>query len=128
MKKTTIALKQIEMKNYQPRTSTASLKISYQRDNELESMYKDMPLTDAQELTKQIIQELKTRCKIELSENDDLLGSIFVIHFYDEDAVEEKLFKFMAKLCEKSRFLKHTNNHSEYMKLFDELKVQRASF
>jgi hypothetical protein len=128
MKKTTVALKQIEMKNYQPKNNLASLKISYQRDNEVESMYKDFTLADANELTKQIIQELKSRSKLELSESDDLLGSIFVIHFYDEDAIEEKLFKFMGKLCEKARFLKHTTNHNEYMKLFDDLKVQRASF
>ena len=128
MKKTVISLKGIELKNYQPKTNTASLRIIYARDEEQESMYKDLALNDAEELTKTIIKELKDRSKIELSESDDPLGSIFIIHFADEDRIEEKLFTFMAKLCEKARFLKHVSNHSEYMKIYDEIKVQRASF
>ena len=128
MKKCVVALKQIEIKNYLPKTNSASLKISYQRDAEIESMYKDVVLNDAEELTKNIIKELKNRSKIELSESDDPLGSIFIIHFYDEDKIEEKLFNFLGKLCEKARYLKHITNHNEYMKVYDEIKVQRASF
>ncbi len=128
MKKTIVSLKGIEIKNYQPKTNTASLRIIYNRDNDQEAMYKDIVLNNAEELTKNIIQDLKNRSKIELSETDDPLGSIFIIHFYDEDKIEEKLFNFLAKLCEKTRNLKHITNHNEYMKVYDEIKVQRASF
>ena len=128
MKKSVVALKGIEMKNYQPKTNMASLRILYAHDEEQESMYKDMILTNAEELTKTVIQELKNRSKIELSESDDPLGSIFIIHFYEEDKIEEKLFNFLGKLCEKARSLKHITNHSEYMKVYDDIKVQRAAF
>ena len=128
MKKTIVSLKGIEVKNYQPKTNTASLRIIYGKDNEQESMYKDAILNSAEELTKSIIKDLKDRSKIELSESDDPLGSIFIIHFYEEDKIEEKLFNFLGKLCEKARYLKHISNHQEYMKIYDEIKVQRASF
>ncbi len=128
MKKTIIALKGIEIKDFQPKTNTASLRIIYARDNEQESMYREAILHDAEELTKSVIKDLKNRSKIELAESDDPLGSIFIIHFFDEDKIEEKLFTFLAKLCEKARSLKHISNHNEYMKVYDDIKVQRASF
>ena len=128
MKKTVIALKKIEVTNYQPRTNAASLKIAYQRDNDLQSMYRETTLANPEELTAAIIQDLKSRSKMEILEADDPLGSIVVLDFYDEDKIEEKLFNFLAKLCEKARNLKHLTNHQEYMKMYDEIKVQRASF
>ena len=128
MKKCVVALKKVEITNFMPKTSTVSLKVSYQRDNEQESMYKDVVISNPEELTAAIIKELKDRSKTELSESDDLMGSIFVIYFYDEDRIEEKLFNFLAKISEKARYLKHVTNHQEYMKTFDEIKVLKAVF
>lgn len=121
-------MKRIEVTNYQPRTNAASLKISYQRDNDPQSMYKDFVLANPEELATAIIKDLKERSKMEILEADDPLGSIVVLDFFDEEKIEEKLFNFLAKLCEKTRYLKHITNHQEYMKIYDEIKIQKASF
>ena len=128
MKQSIVSLKKIEIQNFLPKTTIASIKISYTRDNQQESMYKDILLSDAEKLTEALIREIKDRCKIELAETDDPLGSIFIVKFQDEEKTEEKLYNFLAKICEKSRYLKHMSNHQEYMKIYDEIKIQRMNF
>jgi hypothetical protein len=128
MKETTITLKGVELQNFLPKEVSASFKITFERDGNQESMYKKLKLTKAEQLTKKILDDIKQRSKIELSETDDPLGSIFIVHLKNEDKTEEKLYNFLSKICEKSRFLKHLNNHNEYMKVYDEIKVQRLTF
>jgi len=49
---------------------------------------------------------------------------MFVIRLLNEDKLEEKLHHFFVKLCEKARSLKRTTDHTDYMKLYDELRIQ----
>ena len=128
MKQTTIIVKEVKVDNYAPKENTASLRISYMRDAEKETMFKKVILKNPEELTAELMKDIKARSKIELSEADDPLGSIFVVHMHNEDNTEEKLFNFLAKVCEKCRYLKHITNHHEYMKVYDEIKIQKIQF
>ena len=127
MKQAIIIVKEVKIQEYSPKENSAALKISYLCDAELQSMYKKVTLKNPEELTEEILRDIRLRSKIELSETDDPLGSIFVVHLHEEDRVEEKLFNFLAKVCEKCRYLKHVSNHQEYMKIYDEIKIQRIA-
>ncbi len=113
------------MEGYEPRDGGASIKVSYNRDGQEENMYKKVKIENPEKLCGEIVKDVKGRCKLEMSEVDDLVGSIFVIRVVDEDKTEEKLFNFFAKVCDKVRMLRHTRDHVMYMRLYDEIKMEK---
>ena len=127
MKQTRIEVKKVEVEDFSPKENVASLKVSYLRDGEMESMYKKVVMEKPEELVKMVVDEVKKRSKIELAETDDPLGSIFILHVVDEDRTEERLFNFFSKVCEKCRFLKRVRDHGEYMKVYNEIKVLKMA-
>lgn len=128
MRETTIALKGIEVQDFLPKTSDTTIKVTYVCGNTSSSFTKVIRLEKPELLTETIIKEIKQKGKIECNETDDAIKRMQVIHFHNEDKIEEKLFTFLAKLCEKNRYLRHITNHAEYMKIFDEIKIKKIDF
>tara|TARA_Y100000310_G_C20468604_1_gene708883 strand:+ start:135 stop:533 length:399 start_codon:yes stop_codon:yes gene_type:complete len=53
---------------------------------------------------------------------DDLIGSLFVKRFVNEDNTGDKIYNYLAKIGDKLRVMKIEKNHSQYMKIYHEIK------
>lgn len=123
MREVRIALVSLKLEEFLPTEAAATLKINYKIDNAEDSITKKFKLQDPEAITEEILKEIKAKGKIEIQDEDDFLGSLFVIRMLNEEKAEEMLFNFFARLCDKVRILKHTTNSREYMRLFDEIKI-----
>ena len=123
MREVKIALVGLKLEEFLPTEAAATIKISYKIDNAEDSIIKKFKLQDPEAITDEILKEIKAKGKIEIQDEDDFLGSLFVIRMLNEEKAEEILINFFARLCDKARILKHTTNSREYMKLFDEIKI-----
>ena len=124
MKDIILVVEKLTISNFDPKQSTGTFKIHFRKDNEQQTFEKQYLLSQPEPIVEDILKEVKQRGKMEIQDYDDLIGSIFVVRLKDEDAVDEKLFHFIARLCEKIKTMKHMKSHGEYMKLYDEIKIK----
>lgn len=127
MKEVILKISRIDILNFDPKESKADLKISFLKSNEENNILKNYKLENPELIVEDILKSIKKEGKIEIEDEDDLLGSIFVIRLLEEEKIEEKISAFLARLCEKSRLLKKEKNYQTYMRLFDEMKTQKLT-
>lgn len=128
MKETILHMEKVSLAQFDPKEGVGHFLIHFKKDNEQQQFEKQYILDHPEPIVQDIIKEVKQRGKMQIDDYDDLLGSIFVVRLMDEDNVDEKLFNFFARLCEKAKAMKRMKNHAEYMKLFDEIKIKELYF
>ncbi len=124
MKDVTLRMDKLTIAHFDPKAGTAKFVVHFSKDNDRQTFEKQYALEHPEPIVQDILRQVKQRGKMEIQDYDDLIGSIFVVRLLDEDAVDEKLFHFFARLCEKSKAMKRMKNHSEYMELYDEIKIK----
>ncbi|MDP3917008.1 MAG: hypothetical protein Q8Q42_01855 [Nanoarchaeota archaeon] len=121
MKQVIIELKSLETVNFEPKGSLAKMSFSYAIDGRSFTKMLNFDLNKKPEV---IINGLLNFVKSEASldtDEDDLLGSMYVKKVVDEEKIEERLFMFFSKIVEKNKFMKINRTHSDYMKLYQEI-------
>ena len=124
MQEIVLTLEKVRLQHFDVKTLQGTLHLTYTTNERPNDFTKSFVFQKAEPLVKDIIQTLKTLGKVEVRPGDELVGSMFVIRLLNEDKLEEKLYNFLAKLCEKARALKRATNHKDYMQLFDDLRMQ----
>lgn len=124
MKDVILVVEKLTISHFDPKQSTGTFKIHFRKDKEQQSFEKQYALSHPEPIVEDILKEVKQRGKMEILDSDDIIGSIFVVRLLDEDNVDEKLFHFIARICEKIKTMKHMKSHGEYMKLYDEIKIK----
>ena len=124
MKDVLLRVEKLTIRQFDPKQCTGTFVLHFSKDNERQTFEKKYTLDKPEPIVQDILREIKQRGKIEINDYDDLIGSIFVVRVQDEDNVDEKLFHFFSRLCEKAKAMKHMKSHGEYMKLYDEIKIK----
>ncbi len=124
MKDVQLRMETLTIAQFDPKAGTARFLVSFSKDKEQQSFEKQYTLTHPEPIAQDILKEVKQRGKLEITDADDIIGSIFVVRLLDEDNVDEKLFNFLARLCEKVKAMQHMKHHADYMKLYDEIKIK----
>lgn len=124
MKDIILTIDKLAIMHFDPKHTRGTFAIHYSKDKEQYTLERQYVLEHPEPIVTDLLKAVKQQGKMELTDDDDILGSLFVIRLLDEDTVEEKLYNFFARLCEKARTMKHMKTHAEYMKLFDEIKIK----
>lgn len=124
MKDVLLKLEKITITHIDPKQGIGQFVIHFSKDQEKMQMKKSYTLHHPEPIVENILKEVKQQGKMELDTYEDIIGSIFVVRLLDEDATDEKLFHFFARLCEKMKMMQRLKNHTEYMRLYDELKIK----
>lgn len=125
MKKTIIQLQSLHLLDYQPNIQTFTFKVLFLQDADQHSFLEKIQIQNPAVITNSLIKKLKSYAKVEISEPTDFVGSLVVTEFLDEDKVESLLLQFFGRLCEKTRILKNTRDHTIYMKMYDQLRTEK---
>ena len=125
MKKTIIQFKAMTPVDMQINTETWGFKVSFLQDTVPQSFVEKFTVTDPAKMAEELIKKMKSYAKVEVTEADDLIGSLIVTEFLDEERIEEVLTNFFLRLNERMRILKRTTNHTEYMKLYDQVRTEK---
>ncbi len=122
MREVVLRLDRLEVTRFDPRTLIASIRIAYAKDNQQEQFEMQHDLTTKSEaVTEQIVRELKKRGSIDI-DDDDVLNTLYVKKFINEDKAEKRMLLFFAKLYERCRVIAREKNHTRYMQLLDEIQ------
>ena len=122
MREVILKLNKLAVMNFDPRTLVASIRIFYSKDNVQEYFDVNHSLaTKSEMITEEVIRELKRKGTIEVN-TDDILESMYIKKFVNEDKAEERMRLFFAKLYERGRVIAREKNHARYMQLLDEIK------
>lgn len=125
MKKTIIQFKAMMPVDMQINTETWGFKVSFLQDGAPQSFVERFTVVDPLKRAEELIKKMKSYAKVEVTEADDLIGSLIVTEFLDEEKIEEVLTNFFLRLSERMRILKRTTNHTEYMKLYDQVRTEK---
>ena len=128
MKDVILTMDTLAIAHFDPKQGIGRFVIHFTKDNRPEHFEKQYALDDPESIVQDLLKEVKQRGKMEITDYDDLIGSIFVVRLMDEDVVDEKLFNFFARLCEKAKAMKHMKHHADYMRLYDEIKIKALDF
>tara|TARA_Y100000310_G_scaffold332606_1_gene408517 strand:+ start:1357 stop:1746 length:390 start_codon:yes stop_codon:yes gene_type:complete len=127
MKQVLLNIEGLEMVKFDPKNYNAKMKLSYGIDEERFAEIVNFDLTRKSDLlASSVISYVKSQGEREIDE-DNLVNSLFVKKLVNEEKVDERLFMYFSKLCEKVRFLKINKNHANYMQLYDEIKTSCLS-
>ncbi|GEM_PF-854600 len=127
MKDVLLRVEKLTISQFDPKQGIGTFILHFSKDKEHQTFEKKYALEHPEPIVQDILKEIKQRGKIEIDDYDDLIGSIFVVRLQDEDNVDEKLFHFFSRLCEKAKAMKHMKSHAEYMKLYDEIKIKELN-
>ena len=123
MREVVLKLDGLEVSKFDPRALKANIKVFYIKDNARQSFEITHALaTKSEVITNEIIKELKKKGSIETENSDDVLQSIYVKKFLNEDKSEERLLLFFSKLYERGRLISRERNHTKYMNILDEIQ------
>ena len=126
MKETKFKLEKIELSDFDVRSGIGTLKISFFKNQVKDLLVKQYDLREYPVTVSKILTDIKKKDSIIVeNDEDDILGSLFVIRFENEDEIEEKLLSFFAKVSDKMKFMKKTQDARTYMKLYNELKTTK---
>lgn len=129
MHKTILKLKRIEIKEFKPKELLSRLDVIFDKDGEEKIIGKEIILRNPLDIVNKILLSMKSQGKIIVEEeDDDILKNIYITRVDKEEEVEEKLFGFFKTLCEKGKKLKSIKNATQYMRLFNEIKVMKLVF
>ena len=124
MQEILLQLNKVAITKFETKTGVGTFKFSYTKNNEQESFTQALELAKAEPIVDYILKALKALGKANMQQGDGSLNSMVVLKVVQEEKIEELLYTFFAKLCEKARALKRETNHSEYMKLYDDVRIQ----
>jgi len=128
MREVILKLDSLEVSRFDPKALKASIRIFYTKDNARQSFEITHALaTKSEVITNEIIKELKKKGSIETEDNDDILQSIYVKKFLNEDKAEERLLLFFSKLYERGRLISREKNHARYMNMLDEIQHHKMT-
>jgi hypothetical protein len=128
MKEVVIKLHGIEMQEFDCRTSNAKMVLSYSVDDKGIKNVVNFDFSKTSEIiVKSIFNFLKSEANMDIK-GDDIISSIFVKRFVNEEKIEERLINYFSKLREKVKFMKINKTHTDFMKLYDEIKISKISF
>tara|TARA_Y100000310_G_C20572714_1_gene758852 strand:+ start:873 stop:1262 length:390 start_codon:yes stop_codon:yes gene_type:complete len=117
----------LEMVSFDPSNYNAKMNLFYAVDGEKFVQKVNFDLTRKSNLlASSVISYVKSQGEMEI-DKDNFVDSLFVKKLINEEKIDEMLFMYFSKLCEKVRFLKINKNHSDYMKLYDEIKTSCLS-
>ncbi len=129
MHKTILKLKRIEIKEFKPKELKANLDIVFDKNDKEKIVNKEFILKNPLGMVNKILISMKSEGKIIVEEeDDDILKNIYITRIDKEEEVEEKLFSFFKTLCEKGKKLKSLKNATQYMRVFNEIKVMKLVF
>ncbi len=118
MKDIPLAINRLEMVSFDPQKFIATMRLTYNVNGETKTQVVTMDITKkAETLTTSIINFVKSQANQDIDE-DNLIDTLFVKHFHQEERVEERLNNHFAHICEKVRFMKINKNHADYMKFY----------
>lgn len=125
-----IQLKRLDVQQYDPKTNIATLKVGFYVGGVVRSITSKTTLNDVELVSTDILNALKQHAKQELKSPagkvlypEEIISSYALVMFGDEEATQEKLVAALAKLCSKCALLRHTRQHQDYMKLYDDVKT-----
>ncbi len=126
MQKTIYKIKKIEVADFKPKESVSMIKITYTKNDQIQQIVKDFSTTNNPvELVNKIMLEVKSKDKVIVEESDDILQNIYITRIENEEATEEKMLMFFQNLCAKFSKIKSLKKASDYMKLYDEIKITK---
>jgi len=125
MQEIVLSLEKLQLTRFDTKTLRGLFTLSYTKNDQKDTFTKEFALEKSEPIVEDIIKTLKALAKIEVRPGDALMGSMFVIRLLREDKLEEKLYTFFVKVCEKARMLKRETDHVEYMKLYDDIRMQQ---
>ncbi|HLD15959.1 MAG TPA: hypothetical protein VJB94_05280 [Candidatus Nanoarchaeia archaeon] len=124
-RKVVYEVKGVSVANFEPKNSSIVFKIKYTKNNTNGELIKTFNFSDAASLVSEVMREIKRKDNVVDLDEEDFLADYQVVDFVDQEEVEEKLLNFFNRIKEKVRILKKSTNASNYMKLFDEIKIAR---
>lgn len=129
MHKTLLKIKRLELQEFKPKEAKANLVIVFDKNNVEETIVKEVLLKNPIELVKKVLILVKSKGRfIVEEESDNILENIYITRVADEEKIEEKMLLFFKSLCETAIKLKNTKIASQYMRLFNEIKIMKLEF
>lgn len=126
MQKTTIQIKKLELENFQPKTQTTDIKVTFQKNNETNTISENIKIKDPYNLTRKLLIKIKSKGKFIIEqESDNILENIYITQLLNEEETEEKLLLFFKTLCQKIQTLRGTKIAKEYMKQINQIKTEK---
>jgi hypothetical protein len=125
MNKTIYEVKSVELQDFNPKASLTKLKINYLKNTEQKQIVKDFDLSNPVAVVNSIIVSIKAQDKIIIEESDDFLQNIFIVRIKDQEEVEEKLLSYFQSLNKSISQLKSFKIASQYMQLYNKLKLSK---
>lgn len=118
-------VKGVSVANFDPKSNSIIFKIKFSKNNLPQEIVKSFNFTDTAALVAEVMKEMKKKDKVMDLDEADFLADYQVVDFVDEEDAEEKLLNFFNRIKEKVRVLRKSTNATNYMKLFDEIKIAR---
>ncbi len=125
--KNMLEIKRVDILNFDPRTNIARCGVKYTRNTALKSLVIDFKMDNASAIAQNLISTIKEQEK-ENDASEEIVDDIKInvlTEFVNEEGIEDMVFNFFARLCDKTRRLKHEKNHVEYMKMFDQVRMEK---
>ena len=123
MRETILKIERLDITNFAPKNRIVSFKMDCSKDNQHFSIDRNFNLQPIEPYVENLIKEVKAMGKTEIVEDEDILGSIFVVRLFNEDNIKERLINFFSKVADKLKMMRHQRDHANYMKVYDEIKV-----
>ncbi len=128
MKQVVLKINGLKMVNFDPTKFLAKMNLSYEVSGEKKSVMLNINLTQRTEtIVDGIINFVRSQGKKDVDERDDILDQLYSKNLVNEEKVEEILFRYFAKLCEKVKFMKTNKNHVDHMKFYQDIKASSIS-
>tara|TARA_Y100000310_G_C20702951_1_gene831789 strand:- start:8638 stop:9021 length:384 start_codon:yes stop_codon:yes gene_type:complete len=123
MQEIVLQLEKVQLTKFETKTGIGTFTFNYTKNQEPQSFTQSLELTKAEPIIDYILKALKSLGKANIEQGEGL-NNIVVLKVVQEEKIEEQLYNFFAKICEKTRALKRETNHTEYMKLYDDIRIQ----
>jgi len=128
MKEIILKIKEMKLEEFDAPGNKAKFSVVYFVD---EREVKNIVLVNFKEkledISEGILKMVKSGVSVKADESD-FVGSLFVKRLVNDDKVWEKIYNYLAKVCDKLRALKNEKNHADYMKLYHELRGSSLVF
>ncbi len=115
------------MVEFDPSKFVGKMNLSYSVNDARKNQAVNFDLTKKSEvLVSSVINFLKSQGNPR-TEKEDFVENLHMKMLIDEAKVEERLWNFFARVGEKVRTMKRDRDHSNYMKLFNDIRVSKIS-
>jgi len=119
-----IEISKIEITAFDPKTNIMGVSISFVNEA---TLTQNFIFENVEIIPDKIIKLIKEKKTPEERDNGDVLDGIAILNINDEDMVREKMQKYLVRMEQKIRNFRSTKTGNEYINLFKELSVLRAT-